>query len=280
MNLADFLKSLPFRKQPFAALIGADTSYSLSPFMHNSAAEYLSIAFEYFGIDVKNNEVLKLREILNHPLCKGFNITIPYKNAILPLADKIDSKVNELQASNTFYKVDEEWIAGNTDVYGFMSPLRAVDVDFSRVQAFVFGSGGASKAVIEGLNQLGVPRIHIVSRNPEGFQLSYENWKNSIEPDSKIMLVNSSPVGMTTLKEKSPISYADLVSIKPIICYDLIYNPIETSFLKYAKEAGVDYCIDGLEMLIQQGSKAFELWNGVGFPVDEIRIICIKKLSN
>jgi len=272
MNIKDFIKVLPNQKTPFAALIGEKTYYSVSPLMHNSAAKYYNLNFDYYALDVLNNDFHLIPAVLNHDLCMGFNITIPYKKKILAFVDQKSELVRNLNAANVIYKFKNEIYAENTDVEGFIYPLQQISEISKITKAFIFGSGGASRAAEAGLKLLGIKNVQIISRTPTPNQLSYENWMDDIDENDNVVLVNGIPLGMTNMQDKSPITYAELLKVKPSICYDLIYNPSKTLFLRQAEDAGVLYCINGLEMLIRQGSAAFTIWNKKGFPIDHVKL--------
>lgn len=276
MLITEFLEQISHQTKPFACLIGEKTYYSLSPLMHQTAAEFHQLEFDYFGLDVVENEFHLVEKVLENPLCVGLNITIPYKKTILSYVDEQDELVKKLQAANVIYKKNGKILATNTDVLGFMYPLKSIK---TVSYGFVFGSGGASKAAMEGLRILGVPNRFIVSRNPSETELSYSNWFDSFPPNETCILVNASPLGMTSNKEKSPISKEIMAKVNPKICYDLVYNPAETTFLRFAKELGIQQRINGLDMLIKQGSEAFAIWNKKQFPFDEVKTACLAQLA-
>lgn len=279
MLIQNFIDSLINQKKKFACLIGKKTAYSLSPLMHNFSARYHSIDFEYYAVDVEPEQFHLIQHILKHPNCLGFNITIPYKKEILQFDAYREELVEKLGVANVFYKKEDEWYAANTDVFGFKEPLREQNLNYSEMGAFIFGTGGAARAVIQGLSDLGFSTVFEVSRNPVKTQMSYSNWLESALNQKSIALINASPLGMTHLLNESPVTLEALQALKPLICYDLTYNPAETLFLKWARSVGVPYIINGLDMLIFQGSKSFEYWTGKTFPIEEVRIACKKKLN-
>lgn len=272
MNISEYLAQKNTIQTPFAALIGERTDYSVSPLMHNKAAKELDIPFFYFGLAVKQTEFELVKEVVQHPLCRGINITIPYKEKILAFADDVSEQVWRLNASNVLVKqADGSLRAENTDVYGFIEPIREIIKANQINQAIIFGTGGASRAAKEGLTQLGIENVKFVSRNPDSTQLSYENWSSNVDLGASLALINGSPLGMTNHRDLSPVSLMQLEMTKPTLCYDLIYNPTETLFLKWAKQVGTRFIFNGLEMLIHQGSEAFRLWNGVPFPIYSVK---------
>lgn len=279
MLIPDFLKQLPHQKRPFACLIGEKTYYSLSPLMHQTAAKFHQIEFDYFGLDVAEKEFHLIKKILENPLCVGLNCTIPYKNTILSLVDEQDELVQKLQAANVIHKKNGKIIATNTDVIGFMYPLKSIKSLNDIRYGFVFGSGGASKAAMQGLELLGIQNCFIISRNPTENELSYSNWVELLPANEQCILVNGSPLGMTINKDKSPIQKEIMAKINPRICYDLVYNPAETTFLRFAKELEIEHRINGLDMLIKQGSEAFFIWNKKQFPFPKIKNACLAKLA-
>ncbi len=279
MLIQNFIDSLTNQKKKFACLIGKKTAYSLSPLMHNFSARYHSIDFEYHAVDVEPEQFHLIQHILRHPNCLGLNITIPYKKEILQFDAFREELVTKLGVANVFYKKMDEWYAANTDVFGFKEPLQEPNLNYTEMVAFIFGTGGAAKAVIQGLSDLGFSTVYEVSRNPEKTQLSYSNWLEFALKAKSIALINASPLGMTHLLDQSPITIEAMQALNPQICYDLTYNPAETLFLKQAKTVGVPHIINGLDMLIFQGSKSFEYWTGKTFPIEDVRTACKKKLN-
>ena len=167
-----------------------------------------------------------------------------------------------------------------------MEPLKSHLNNIEYSKAIIFGTGGASKAVKIGLESEGFEELFFVSRRPnqknikskhsEIRVLDYNQWQSFAEEAD--LFVNTTPVGMYPKPDKTFLRKGEAKLFEGKVCYDLIYNPLETTFLKQAKTHGA-VTVNGLDMLIYQGSKSFELWTGNTFPVDEIRSKLINQLK-
>ncbi len=215
------------------------------------------------------------------------NITIPHKEAFNEIVDEIDPFAQNVGVVNTLVKRDYKLIGYNTDVHGFLEPLTPYlsDIEFSR--AIIFGTGGASKAVKIALESEDFEELIFVSRRPGQKEIQsdyadiriidYNQWQTYAEEAD--LFINTTPLGMYPKTGKSFLRQGESELFEGKICYDLIYNPLETEFLKQAEDHGAA-TINGLDMLIHQGSKSFELWTGQTFPVGKIRNKLIKQLQS
>lgn len=276
----DEFKKSSHSQEPHYLVVGHPLGHTLSPLMHNTAFNHHDIKAIYTAVDIRPDELSGFLAWMNNENFKGCNITIPYKEQLFNAVDQIDDSVRGIQAINTISKSDSDGnlIGSNTDIYGFSQPLKEYEDFIEGTRAIVFGTGGASKAVLIALEDLGVEEIVLVSRNPGRIQkpnsdltsniVGYKQWQAFAEEAS--LFVNTTPVGMGGLKDKSIIDKSDIPLAANKICYDLIYNPGKTSFLKMAEETGA-IPINGLDMLIHQGSRSFEIWTGRQFPIAEIR---------
>lgn len=240
------------------ALIGRTLSHSFSQ-------KYFTEKFENKGIDAQyiNVEGEHLDEIVNElkniSTLRGFNVTIPYKAAVLPFVQDLDWGIKDLGAINTV-KVcgDGSWKGYNTDVIGFEKSIREV-TDLDRHEhAIILGSGGASKAVQLAFQKYRVPYT-IISRQPDEqlFEKGYDFLTKEIL-ESSTLIVNTTPLGMYPDIEKCPdIDYSSLGSDH--VCFDLIYNPSETAFLHKAKAQNA-LVVNGYKMLIYQAEAAWQIW--------------------
>jgi len=272
IKFRDFVQS-DLANEPHFMVIGHPIGHSLSPLMHETALAYHGIDARYHAVDVLPGDLTSLISWMNRGSFQGANITIPYKRELLSVVDRLDNTAMSVGAINTLVKSDGELIGYNTDVDGFRYPLEAYADQLEGGTAILFGSGGASLAVRYALHQLGLEKIVLVSRSPgsvvmQGVELcNYSNWQAWAE--EAVLLVNSTPLGMAPVIEESPVDNRDVELLEGKICYDLVYNPLETRFLRLAREAGAE-TINGLEMFIAQGDRAFQLWTGVRFPWDEV----------
>jgi len=239
-------------------LVGKSLSHSFSKeyfakkFLQDNIrdAEYL-----LFSLD-KIEEII---DLLKQPTLLGFNVTIPYKTAIIPFLDELDIVAKEVGAVNCVVKQNGKWIGYNTDVVGFehsygQTVLRSCSL--TNNFAIVFGSGGAAKAVCYVLKQRNIP-FKIVSRNKTQETITYSELTELIINHSSI-IINTTPLGMfPETDKKPPIPYSAL-SQKQILI-DLIYNPEETLFLKEGKKRGATTA-NGLEMFYAQAEANFNIF--------------------
>ena len=237
------------------------------PLSHSFSEKYFSEKFEKEGIKNSSYKLFPIEKIEDfpdllklHPDLVGLNVTIPYKEKVIPYLSALDEKIADIQAVNVLKKMpDGTWKGYNSDYFGFLSTLALFgNRDFWKgKKALIFGTGGSSKAVQVALNDLDVS-WQSVSRTGTNNILSYVSLKNSIL-ESANLLVNCTPLGMFPSVENCvPIKYERLGSHHIVI--DLVYNPGETLFMKKASENGAKVC-NGLHMLNAQADKAWEIWN-------------------
>mgnify|MGYP000048898060 CR=1 FL=1 len=237
-------------------LIGKHISYSFSP-------GYFGEKFRKLGLKDCIYEIYDLPEISafpnlleRHPDLAGLNVTIPYKEAVIPYLDRLEKEAREIGAVNTLRFTQNGVEGHNTDVTGFRESLRPLLTPADKA-ALILGTGGASKAVAFGLGQLDIP-FRFVSRNPEGGQLSYEELNPELLEAYQI-LINCTPLGTYPAVEKAPPLPYEAFGPTHLL-YDLIYNPPETTFLKEGKQRGARIK-NGLEMLRLQAEASWEIWN-------------------
>lgn len=251
--------------------------------MHNTAAGYYDLDLRYTAVDVNPRQLGRLPSLMNHPNFRGANITIPYKTSLFEMMDEVDEVVETVGAMNTIEKRGGRLIGHNTDVWGFMQPLEPYCDELEGERAVVFGTGGAARAVVYALGEMGMEEVVLVSRHPGRFQregwggavtiTSYEAWPAYAE--EAVLIVNTTPLGMNAGDGRSPVRNQEKQYLSGRICYDLVYRRADTVFLSFANLVG-GIPINGLDMLIHQGSRSFEYWTGHPFPLDLIK----KRLSN
>lgn len=237
-------------------LIGKNISYSFS-------RGYFAQKFE--SLDLKNHvyENFDLEEITefpslmkNTPEIKGLNVTIPYKELIIPYLDELEESAKQIGAVNTIKVGEEKLIGFNTDGYGFQKSIAPYIKNY-HCKALILGTGGASKAIAYVLKDLGVD-FKFVSRTGKNNGYTYEELNAEIINDHKI-IINCSPVGTyPDVKEKPAIPYRAIGNRH--LLFDLIYNPKKTGFLLNGEEQGATV-LSGLKMLELQAEKAWEIWN-------------------
>ena len=275
-------------------IIGDPVEHSLSPLMQNVAIAELKLDYIYVPFPVQNNKLEEALAGFTAIDLVGFNATIPHKQAIIPLLDEITPTAKAIGAVNTVWRTDRGWKGTNTDVTGFIAPLKKIALDWSDAKAVVLGNGGAARAVVAGLAQLSITEINVVGRNKNKLAQFWQSWQDSPSISNLIkihswenlsglisscnLLVNTTPIGMHPHVDASPVS-KDLMQKLPqnAIAYDLIYTPAPTEFLSLAEERGAK-AIDGLEMLVQQGAAALEIWTDRPAPVNIMRRTLQQKL--
>jgi shikimate dehydrogenase len=266
-------------------VIGDPVSHSLSPVMHNAAlaelgADYLYVAFPVAAAGLKD-------AIAGFAATgvQGFSITIPHKQSILPLLATVSTEAQAVGAVNTVWRTDQGWAGTNTDVAGFIAPLQAAQ-DWSGATALVLGNGGAARAVVAGCAQLGFGTVQVVGRSRAKLETFQASWAESpLRPPLSThswedlpqflptadLIVNTTPLGMGHTADQTPLS-ADDLALAPAtaLVYDLIYTPRPTRLLELAAQRGLA-TQDGLEMLVQQGAAALEIWLHQPAPVATMR---------
>lgn len=239
------------------ALIGFPLKHSFSQkyFTNKFAAEEIKdCSYELYEIpDIQ--EFPKLLQ--QHPNLHGVNVTIPYKESVIPFLDELDEEAAKIGAVNVI-KIEAGKTKGyNSDYQGFMQSLQKFYLYNSQSQALVFGTGGAAKAVTAALNHLNIS-YKLVSRHRQPGQLHYED----ITPDllsAYSLLINTTPLG--TYPEVDTCLALPYESLSPQhYLYDLVYNPAETLFLRKGREAGA-HIKNGSEMLALQAEVAWQIWN-------------------
>ncbi len=270
-------------KTSFIALIGNPVSHSLSPIMQNAALQYLGLDLIYIAIPCKDEDLELVLNSFKKINCKGLNITIPHKEKVFDLCSEISPIAAKLKAINTLkLNSQKEWSATNTDVDGFIYPLKKLEL--AKKQAIVLGSGGAARSVIQGLINLNLSTISVVSRSKSRLNELIKNFENQVQlqgllnNDNQVqnliqeadLIVNTTPVGMQKTKHENNVlpygkDFWRSLNSQTIV-YDLIYNPAPTDLLKFSAEKGC-MTINGLEMLIAQGIKSISFWtDGLEVP--------------
>ena len=280
-------------KTNFLALIGNPVRHSLSPIMHNAAIKYLGLDLIYFSIPCNEKDFEIVIKSLSKINCKGINITIPFKEKVLNYCNEISPLAKQIKAVNTLKPNGKgEWNGINTDVEGLIYPLE--NLNLLNKQAIILGSGGAARSAIQGLINLKMSEIIVISRNRTSLKSLLNDFKNqhSIKGiyfnnanvlnliNSADLIINTTPVGMinhTSAKEEMPFGNNFWASLNSkTVIYDLIYNPQETPLLNFSRKKGCQ-TINGMKMLVAQGAKSLSYWtDGLKIPI-EIMEEAIKK---
>jgi shikimate dehydrogenase len=264
--------------------------------MHNTAFKLLEMDYVYLAFDVMPQYLPEALQGLVALGIAGVNVTIPHKESVIPLLDDLSSESRAIGAVNTIVNDGGKLRGHNTDVDGFIEMIRPWESDIQEQEVCVIGAGGAARAVVYGLTMHFKPSIiHILNRNVDranslrdslggsfGFQRMdvvdlYMPTAQKALGGSKL-IVNTTPLGMSPEVDDSPIREPEVLG-KEQILVDLVYNPPETKLMRMAKLNGVK-AIGGIEMLLQQGAKSFELWTNQKMPVDEVRRALQDAISN
>ena len=237
------------------------------PLSHSFSSKFFTEKFSNEGIDAVylNFELENIGELNHligaHPDLEGFNVTIPYKEQIISYLDQIDDAAAQIKAVNTV-KIQRSGrqvsLQGyNTDIHGFQESIKPLLQKYHH-KALVLGTGGASKAVMKALENLGIDAI-LVSRNPEEKgEISYNDLDEDVMDSYKIV-INTTPIGTYPNIEGCPAIPFEWITSKHLL-FDLVYNPEVTGFLKQGREQGATIK-NGLEMLHLQALAAWEIWN-------------------
>ena len=270
-------------KTKLVGLLGQPVNHSLSPVMHNAAYQEMGLDWCYVAIPCDRENVEKVTTALRIVDCKGLNVTIPHKQEVLKACNKLTETANKIQAVNTLVpEKNNQWIGANTDVEGFLMPLK--NHNLINKSVIVIGCGGSARAVVMGLNSLNIKKLTIIGRNKNSLNIFISSMKNllsknqisiegidnkEIDISSYIeeadLIVNTTPIGMNdqkNVKNKIPLGNEiwNCLSNKTIL-YDLIYTPRPTNWLKLGQKKNC-FVIDGLDMLVGQGALSIRLWSG------------------
>jgi shikimate dehydrogenase len=278
----------------FVGLIGNKLSHSISPQFQQAAFDYLGLDIRYEVWETAKDELPKVVEGMRDASKLGANVTIPHKEAVLPLLDDVDNGARRIGAVNTIVNLGSKLTGYNTDASGFMRALRD-DGAFSprNKRVVLLGAGGAARAVGFALVDVGVRSLIILNRSVErGRALAWDlkvsdtevvalSWKdgNTLTALAECdLLVNCTSVGMKdgSGEGKSPLGIGLIP--KRALVYDVVYNPLETPLLAAAKKAGAR-TLGGLPMLVDQGAASFELWTGKSAPVDIMMRVAKRALA-
>ena len=237
-------------------LIGHPLKHSMSRHLFNEKFEYEGLDCLYQHFDLKS--LYELHEIMEkYPDLCGFNVTIPYKEAIIPLLDEIDDVAEEVEAVNVVKITDSKLKGYNTDVYGFEQLLNRAIKDRQIEHALILGTGGASKAVQYVLKKKNIP-YSTVSRSIEKGDFTYDTLTDEVLRQNHL-IINTTPVGMFPQIDNFPDLHYQGLSKKHILI-DLIYNPKETAFMELGKTWGAKV-FGGMQMFEEQAKKTWEIFN-------------------
>ncbi|GLB53704.1 shikimate 5-dehydrogenase [Neptunitalea chrysea] len=236
-------------------LLGQNIDYSFSRGYFNRKFENENRTdFFYTNFDIP--EISQFPDILKtHKNITGFNVTIPYKESVIPYLDDLDATAKAIGAVNTIQVKDGKLIGYNTDYYGFLKAIQPL-LTKNHTKALILGTGGASKAVAYVMSLLKI-KYKFVSRSPKLKQFAYTDLNKEIIQHYKV-IINTTPVGtFPNIEDKPSISYNHITNEH--LLFDLIYNPEKTTFLQLGEKKGATIA-NGSQMLSGQAEKAWEIW--------------------
>ena len=266
-----------------AAVVANPIKHSISPFIHNSAFEATNTNGVYLAWEVDATELAETVANIRRYQMFGINLSMPYKEQVIPYLDQLSEEACLIGAVNTVVNREGTLIGYNTDGKGFFKSLPSFKI--SKKRLVLLGAGGAAKAILAQAILDRVSQISVFVRsssmektrpylekiqNATGFRVDLfaledvQNLQDSITQAD--LLVNATSVGMDGSSQPIPTS---IVLPEKLLVADVIYQPFETPFLKWAKEQG-NQSINGLGMLLYQAAEAFELWTGKEMPTDQI----------
>ena len=266
-----------------AAVVANPIKHSISPFIHNSAFEATNTNGVYLAWEVDATELAETVANIRRYQMYGINLSMPYKEQVIPYLDQLSEEACLIGAVNTVVNREGTLIGYNTDGKGFFKSLPSFKI--SRKRLVLLGAGGAAKAILAQAILDGVSQISVFVRsssmektrpylekiqNTTGFRVDLLALEDVQELQDSItqadLLVNATSVGMDGFSQPIPTS---IVLPEKLLVADVIYQPFETPFLKWARNQG-NQSINGLGMLLYQAAEAFELWTGKEMPTNQI----------
>ena len=276
-------------------LIGYPLSHSYSKIIHECAIKTLGYEGSYDILETKPEDLIDRIKYLKINNYDGFNVTIPHKVPISLFLDKVDDLTDCIGSSNTIKIQDDKSFWGyNTDIFGFVNAIpKDIQTKLYGKTVAITGAGGAARACVMGLSQLGVKKINFYVRNilnsketVDFLRKSFKNMEFNLYQNQFLkdlsdcqMLVNCTPLGMINHSmDLTPVN-DNIVKTLPAdgIVYDIVYNPMKTNLIKSAIKHGKTP-IYGLDMLIYQAQKAFEIWTGELPDFDKLKIAVLEHL--
>ena len=238
-------------------LIGKDIEYSFSRAYFKKKFEAEDLPHSYVNFDLKNIDEFP-RVIKNTERLKGLNVTIPYKEAVIPFLDKLNKKAKKIGAVNTIKITKKGKLIGyNTDCYGFTKSVKPFLKPHHK-KALILGTGGASKAIIYSLKKLNIDYSYVSRQKSNKVEFTYQDLDETIISNHQI-IINCTPLGTHPNINQCPDIPYDGITNQHLL-FDLIYNPEETKFLTIGKLKGATIC-NGYKMLEFQAEKSWQIWN-------------------
>ena len=266
-----------------AAVVANPIKHSISPFIHNTAFEATSTNGVYLAWEVKGTDLAETVANIRRYQMFGINLSMPYKEQVIPYLDQLSEEARLIGAVNTVVNREGTLIGYNTDGKGFFKSLPSFKISGKRM--VLLGAGGAAKAILAQAILDGVSQVSVFVRSASmgktkpyleklqhetGFRVDLFALEDAQELQENIrkadLLVNATSVGMDEVSLPIPTS---IVLPEKLLVADVIYQPFETPFLKWARSQG-NHAVNGLGMLLYQAAEAFQLWTGKEMPTDQI----------
>jgi len=261
------------------AVIGDPIDHSLSPNIHNAAFRHLKLDHSYIAYKISAGELAAGIDSLKKIKIAGFNVTIPHKIEIMKFLDDMDTTSKVIGAVNTVSNENGKLKGYNTDMIGFLDPIKKKNLAIKDSQVLLLGAGGAARAILTAMIKEKASKITIVNRTQENANKLADFAKKiggnvdavSIQKANELVgdykfIINSTSIGMKN--EPSPISTRNIS--KNSVVYDIVYQPINTDLIKKSKENGATI-IYGYEMLLSQAACSFEIWHKMEAPYDVMK---------
>jgi shikimate dehydrogenase len=253
------------------AVIGHPIAHSLSPLMHNNELRALHLPYSYEAIDVSEEELGNVVNELRSSTVAGFNVTIPHKEKVMAHLDQVDEEAATIGAVNTVVNKHGKLVGYNTDGAGFLLALATICPNWKEKNILIVGAGGAARAIFVTLISNNAKVVDLTNRNyDKAVKLKGEANAThcnvlSIKEAERLLneydiVINTTPVGMASSENKLPIQLDNLK--KGTILSDIIYTPLQTTWLQKGEEIGA-ITMNGLDMFVLQGALAFNHWTGV-----------------
>lgn len=267
-------------------ILGHPIKHSFSPLMHNIAFELSDLNYIYLPFDVPVNSLKDSLKGIVALGIKGFNVTLPLKEKIIPLLKDISDEAGMIGAVNTVVNDDGVLRGYNTDVLGIIESLNPYKDSLQGANVSVIGAGGAARSVLYALiRNFKIDRINIINRTEQiaeslkeyfASKMLFNNMKafQLVPPDvvkilkDSQLIVNTTPLGMNPELDDAPTTIPESF-VKDQIVFDLVYTPNKTKFLKLAEQQGAKI-VTGLRMFVEQGARSFEMWTGEKMQTDKV----------
>lgn len=239
-------------------LIGEHLPHSFSKEIHGKLADY--------KYEIKELEKTELKDFITAKDFKGLNVTIPYKQDVIPLLDEVDTIARDIGAVNTIVNRNGKLYGYNTDFYGLKGLIEYEGISLEGKKVLILGTGGTSKTSTAVAKALKAKEILIVSRSSKpGVNISYEEAKTN-HKDAQV-IINTTPCGMFPNMDAQPVELEPFTKLEAVV--DVIYNPLKTKLTKDAESKGIKACT-GLFMLLQQAVAACEIFTGKKIENQEV----------